>query len=111
MTMKKEKGITLVTLIITIVLLIIIATVTITSMEDDKIIDKTKESVSKYNQEAAEYDLKMAITQCYSLYGNLEKIGDFLDSSIWNYENGIATTIDGKFSFSITEEGEVTKIY
>lgn len=47
---KSKKGITLVALIITIVVVLILATVAIRPITDDRIISITKESKDKYQQ-------------------------------------------------------------
>lgn len=47
---KSKKGITLVALIITIVVLLILVTVAIRPITDDRIISITKESKDKYQQ-------------------------------------------------------------
>ena len=46
--MRKEKGITLVALIITIIVLLILAAVTIMSLNGDNIITKSREAKDKY---------------------------------------------------------------
>lgn len=48
--MKKQNGITLVALIITIVVLLILATVTISSIIGDRIIDYTQNVADRWNQ-------------------------------------------------------------
>ena len=47
--MRGQKGITLVALIITIVVLLILATVAITSLQENNIIDNANMAVNAYN--------------------------------------------------------------
>lgn len=106
--MKEQNGITLIALIITIIILVIISVVTIGNINGEGIIKRTENTATTYNVETAKADLKMAVTQCYSLYGNLDNLANFLDSSIWTYKGGIATTNDG-YSFTIREDGSITQ--
>ena len=48
--MKIEKGITLISLIITIVVLLILATVVISSIGDDKVIEHTNNTATEFNE-------------------------------------------------------------
>lgn len=114
MIMKKEKGITLLVLIITIVVLLILATVSVRNINEGGIIDKAKNTTNTYNEKSAEYDLKMAITQCYSLYGNLTELESVLDNSIWEYQIlegfGKATAKEGQYQFTIDlSSGNITR--
>ena len=48
--MRKEKGITLIALIITIIILLILAVVTIGSIKNSKIIDQAENAAKDYNK-------------------------------------------------------------
>ena len=58
--MKKEKGITLVALIITMIILLILATVSISLIMNSGIIYKTKYGVDKYSEEEIGEQIKLA---------------------------------------------------
>ena len=68
--MKKQDGITLVALITTIIVLVILAGITIKNIKGDGTIRRAENTATTYDITTAEADLKMAVTQCYSLYGN-----------------------------------------
>lgn len=51
--MKAEKGITLVALVITIIVLLILAMVSISIVMNQGIMEKSKDAADKYNQAAA----------------------------------------------------------
>ena len=51
--MKKQSGITLVALIVTIIVLLILAAVTISTFNEGGIIDKSRAAKEKYSKEAA----------------------------------------------------------
>lgn len=70
--MKKNKGITLVALIITIIILLILAVVTISAIKGDGIIKKAKEAQRKMEQ-AAEEEQK-----------GLNELNDLIDNNINN---------------------------
>ena len=60
---KKEKGITLVALIITIIVLLILAMVSISLVMNSGIITKSKTSVDKYSEEEIGEQLKLAYSE------------------------------------------------
>ena len=57
--MNTQKGITLVALIITIIVLLILAAVTISSLTGDNIIEKSRQAKDQYSQEAAYEESKL----------------------------------------------------
>ncbi len=68
---KKEKGITLVALVVTIVVLLILAGVSISLVLDQNgIINKGKEAKTEY-QNAANYEKQVLDTDTNSLFDNL----------------------------------------
>lgn len=68
---KKEKGITLVALVVTIVVLLILAGVSISLVLDQNgIINKGKEAKAEY-QNAANYEKQVLDTDTNSLFDNL----------------------------------------
>ena len=64
--MKKENGITLVALVISIIILLILATVSISLVINNGILDKAKSAVDKYSDGEVEEQIKLA----YSEYQN-----------------------------------------
>ena len=111
--MKKQDGITLVALITTIIVLVILAGITIKNIKGDGTIRRAENTATTYDITTAEADLKMAVTQCYSLYGNLDNLSNFLDKEIWTLTRPLltgvlykATTKDG-YSFNVKNDGTI----
>ncbi len=100
--MKEQKGITLIALIITIIILVIISVVTIGNINGEGTIKRAENTATTYNVETAKADLKMAVTQCYSLYGNLDNLANFLDNNIWTLEKTIIVTSNGSYAYEAT---------
>lgn len=67
--MRKQKGITLVALILTIVILLILAVVTITSITGEGVIDKAKNARDSY--EGAADDENSMLSNYSSLMDNI----------------------------------------
>lgn len=81
--MKKENGITLVTLIVSIIVLLILATVSISLVINKGILDKAKSGVDKYSKEEileqwktalAEYEMSQFTEDTANIQARLEKI-------------------------------------
>lgn len=111
--MKKQNGITLVALITTIAIIVILAGITIKNIKGDGTIRRAENTATTYDITTAEADLKMAVTQCLSLYGKLENLADFLDDKIWTITKSFdtevmynATTKEG-YSFKIKKDGTI----
>ena len=107
--MKKQNGITLMALVLTILIMLVLATISINNLNSTDIINKTETASNIYNQSSVEQDLKMAIAQCFSLYGNLDHLGDFLDNENWTYSAGVATHKKLNVSYNIDADGSITK--
>ena len=56
---KREKGITLIALIITIIILLILAGVTVGTLSRTGIFNKAKQSASSYSEKKAEEDVSL----------------------------------------------------
>lgn len=118
-TSFKEKGITLIALIVTIIVLLILAGVTIATITGDRgIISKAKDSTSKYTQRQAEEQATI-LMQEYAME-NAEKgtrLGDFLEEKktkekvIDGYkvnENGSVDIIKDKYIISFDKNLALT---
>ena len=118
-TSFKEKGITLIALIVTIIVLLILAGVTIATITGNRgIISKAKDSTSKYTQRQAEEQATI-LMQEYAME-NAEKgtrIGDFLEEKktkekvIDGYkvnENGSVDIIKDKYIISFDKNLALT---
>lgn len=71
---KKEKGITLIALVITIIVLLILAGVTIATLTGDNgILTKASESKEKTEREARKEEVKLAVIESYGMEGNIDK--------------------------------------
>ena len=113
------KGITLIALVITIIVLLILAGVTIATLTGENgILSKATEASNKTEEKNAEEEVKMAVIESIGTNGvledellkeNLNKIenisgvpGEIIDSSY-----PIMITIDGKYSYLINRNGNV----
>ena len=100
-TSFKEKGITLIALIVTIIVLLILAGVTIATITGNRgIIGKAKDATSKYTQRQAEEQVAI-LMQEYAME-NAEKgteLGDFLE-----YKKTTEKVIDG---YRINKDGSI----
>lgn len=91
--MKKENGITLVALIVSIIVLLILATVSIQVLTGDNgLLTKSKTAVDKYSEGEIEEQIKLAYTewQTAKLTGTTENVNNFiknrLNTTIGNVE-------------------------
>lgn len=97
---KRNKGITMVTLIITIVVLIILASVTIKVVNNDGIITKSQESKEKTEISIIEKDIKTDILKKQNETGGLTE--EKLNTILSNYGT---ITQEGEEKILVTEEG------
>ena len=114
-TSKREKGITLIALIVTIIVLLILAGVTISLVVGNQgIIGKTKDATSKYSQRQAEEQVAI-LMQEYAME-NAEKgtkLEDFLkekkeDGTITDYKannDGTATISKDGYNVTVNDNG------
>ena len=106
--MKKNKGITLIALVITIIVLLILAGVTIASLSGDNgILKRTLESKEQTKKAAAEESIKIGLTEVF-MDSNLGK-GTFETLLKNKFGSGnVAKNVDG--SFTITKDGYQVKV-
>ena len=102
--MKKSKAITLVALIITIIILLILATVSISLIINSGIINNAKNSVDKYSDEEIAEQIKLAYSE--------HEMAKFTDNNI-DMQNYIQTRLQEVFnqSISVQQEGKNIKIF
>ena len=78
-----EKGITLIALIITIIILLILAGVTIGTLSRTGIFNKAKQTASTYSEKKAEEDVSLLLKEwMMDNAGNGITLGDFLDTKV-----------------------------
>lgn len=111
--MKDEKGITLVALVITIIVLLILATVSINLIINNGILDKAKLAVAKYSEGEELEQIKLAVASAI-LKGNGFLDTDNLNSELHEIidENENAEKIGNDYyykGFVISEDGNVKK--
>lgn len=103
MNIKNEKGITLVALVITIIVMLILATVTIAStVGEDKIIEQTEDAVIKASEREVEEALEVKL-----LLKEKEKIknGDFNGVKISELTDIVSPIPGSSGTYRITPEG------
>ena len=111
--MKKENGITLVALIITIIILLILATVSISLIINNGILDKAKYGVDKYSEQEELEQLKLILEE-YKMQHYLDKTGleQFLEEKnievISKKDDEIKIKYN-KYIAKINVNGEITK--
>ena len=96
MRIKKEKAITLVALIITIIILLILATVSISLVINNGILDKAKTAVDKYSDGEIEEQIKLAYQEyeMEQFTGTELSAKDFIKNKLNNiYGEGTVTDI------------------
>ena len=117
----KEKGITLIALVITIIVLLILAGVTIATLTGDNgILTKATESKDKTEEAEAEEQVKLAIAGSIGEDGEIdneelkdnlnkiegiEEVGEISDS-----DYPISVTIDGEYSYLINKDGTIGEV-
>ena len=78
--MKKNKGITLVALVITVVILLILAGITINSlMGSDGLLGRASSAVDENEIAAAKENVILYVSECKIDYITDNKTGDFVD--------------------------------
>ena len=104
---RQSKGITLVALIITIIVLLILATVSIRLVMNEGIIDKSKNAVDKYSQEEVMEKIKLAYQeyQMSQYTDNPMSLQSALDNA---FGTGVATVSgDAASGWKVTIGGKV----
>lgn len=111
---KKEKGITLVALIITISILLILAAVTIGTMSKDEMIPKIKNVKSDYEMTSEKQELKKAILEWSSTYikGKSLSLKNYLsniygEGKVRELGSKIVVQLPSGTSYEVTEDGIV----
>lgn len=108
---KDIKGITLVSLVITIIILLILATVSISFVINNGILDKAKYAVDKYSDGEIEEQIKLAYLewQTAQLTGTTENAETFIKNRLDEiFDNVEDVSVDnGKISVAITEGEQV----
>ena len=102
--MKKENGITLVALIITVIVLLILATVSINLVINNGILDKAKTAVDKYSDEEIEEQIKLS----YLEYEMARLTNTNLDATVYMKES--LEKMYGKDTVDVTKEDDVFHI-
>ena len=111
---KNSKGITLVALVITIIILLILAAVTLSQITDNGILSKAKSAVDKYNEEGTLEQIKLAILSA-QMKNNLVLTTENLNTELQkNFnDNTITVTKVGNTwyynGYSIDENGNIEK--
>lgn len=113
--MRKEKAITLIALIITIIVLLILAGITIAELTNSGLFTKTQQTSEKTRYAMAEEKVKLAVMASYGTNGelddeelkaNVNKI-DGLEEKITTVIYDQKIKVDG-YEFIITDKGNVT---
>ena len=113
----KEKGITLVALVITIVILLILAGISIQAITNTGLFANAKRAVEETKYANAEEKVKMAVMASYDTNGtlskeylkdNLNKI-DGINPKVTEVTWDLKVKVDG-YEFIITENGTVTSV-
>ena len=118
---KTNSGITLIALVITIIVLLILAGVTIATLTGDNgILTKATESKDKTEEAEAEEQVKLAIAGSIGEDGEIdneelkdnlnkiegiEEVGEISDS-----DYPISVTIDGEYSYLINKDGTIGEV-
>ena len=120
--MKKERGITLIALIITIIVLLILAVVTINALNEGSIFAHANNAVTRYSEEAEKEQMKLSVAewQIEKYYGTSEtflsymqnKLSGIVNSSSDITESQGVLTVNTKNgnTYTITESGTITKV-
>ena len=107
MKTKEMKGITLIALVITIVVLMILAGVSInTVLGDDGIIKKAKEAAEATKRASAEEEMNRLVLE-YQLVSNNETLESFLQEKVTEGRiDGVTDNGDGTITITITKKVE-----
>ncbi len=103
---RKERGITLIALVITIIVLLILAGVTIAMVVGDNgILNRARQAKTETEKEEAREKVQVAVAGSYELDGyNVEKINKELGTDI---ENLPAIVEQNSYKFTIAKDGNV----
>ena len=111
--MKKQKGITLISLIVTISVLLILAAVAISNVTDDGVLDKTKEEKYAYEISQEKSNLKTEVLKWQSISSHEPTLENYLDE-IYGEENvepntddTITVTVPSGNKYIVTDGGLV----
>lgn len=113
-TRNDIKGITLVSLVLTIIILLILATVSISLVINNGILDKAKSAVDKYSDGEIEEQIKLAYTewQTAKLTGTTENANEFIKSRLDQIYNNIEEVIVDNEKIDVTvKKNEQTYSY
>ena len=109
--LKKENGITLVALVISIIVLLILAIISINLVINNGILDKAKTAVDKYSEGEIEEQIKLAYLelQAEKLYNSNVNDDEFLTNSLKGKLNDNTLTAkvkNGKITVNTTLKDE-----
>ncbi len=116
---KKNNGITLIALVITIIVLLILAGVTIATLTGENgILSKATEASNKTEEKNAEEEIKIAVMGSIGTNGELEN--EVLKDNLNKIENisgvpeeitdssyPLTVTVEGKYSYTINKNGSI----
>ena len=108
--LRKEKGITLIALIITVVVLLILAVVSISTIQNHGIIEHANSTTTKYEEEA---DKEKDTLQSYEKFEN-QYMNELLGENNQKEEKPVENTTNGNVSNSntnVNDDDEWTKNY
>ncbi len=117
--MNTSKGITLIALVITIIILLILAGVTIATLSGENgILSKATEAGNKTEEKNAEEEVKIAVMGSIGTNGELEN--EILKENLDKIENisgvpeeitdssyPLTVTVEGKYSYTINKNGSI----
>ena len=101
---KQNKGITLVALVITIIILLILAGITISTLTQSGLFGKAKEAKEQYSKVAAMEKVKMEVLASYDASGDLNLVK--LKENITGNINGSSIEEGNEFPLTVTVDGE-----
>ena len=114
---KAQKGITLVALIITIIVLLILAMVTINAVMDDGIIKHAKHATNKHEEEQSKEKVALALNEWKIVkYTQSDtNLGDFLtgkfgEENVKQNEAGTYTVTVDKYNVTVSLDGNITGV-
>ena len=105
-----QKGITIVALVITIIVMLLLALVSINIMQNQGIIPKSKEAVEKYQEEEIKEQIKLAYSewQMSQYNGDTKDVEDFMQEKLretLGNENITVTESNGEITVITTVNG------
>ena len=102
--MKKENGITLVALIVSIIVLLILATVSISLVINNGILDKAKSAVDKYSEGEIEEQIKLAYTEWQTAQwtGETKTAQEFMEKRLQSALKDDGLTVTGSFKVTLS---------